>query len=61
MPHLKIITPKRTFDNRYPLPKEINCKPHFRKEELLGFLSLLTENTIYFETGSGCSSVIAKY
>ena len=24
-------------------------------------MSLLTENTIYFETGSGCSSVIAKY
>ena len=28
---------------------------------ILGFLSLLTESTIYFETGSGCSSVIAKY
>lgn len=61
MPHLGIITPKRTFDNRYPLPKEIKCKPHFRKEELLGFLSLLSKNTIYYETGSGCSSVIAKY
>lgn len=61
MPHLGIITPKRTFDNRYPLPKEIKCKPHFRKEELLGFLSLLSKNTIYYEIGSGCSSVIAKY
>ena len=28
---------------------------------LTAFLSLLTKNTIFFETGSGCSSVIAKY
>ena len=61
MPHLKEITPKRSFDYRYPLPKEIKCKSHLKKEELMGFLSLLTEDTIYFETGSGCSSVIAKY
>ena len=61
MPHLREIISKRTFDNRYPLPKEINCKPHLKKEELVGFLSLLTEDTIYFETGSGCSSIIAKY
>ena len=27
----------------------------------LAFLSFLTNDTIYFETGSGCSSVIAKY
>lgn len=61
MPHLKETLSKRRFDTRYPLPKEIKCRPHFVKEELLGFLSLLTESTIYFETGSGCSSVIAKY
>ena len=31
------------------------------KNELVGFLSFLTNNTIFFETGSGCSSIIAKY
>ena len=61
MPHLREINLKRTFEKRIPLPKEIKCKPHLVNEELLGFLSLLTEDTIYFETGSGCSSIIAKY
>ncbi len=61
MPHLNEIIKKRTFEKRLPLPKEIKCKPHFRKEELMAFLSLLTKDTIFFETGSGCSSIIAKY
>jgi hypothetical protein len=61
MPHLNEIIKKRTFEKRLPLPKEIKCTPHFRKEELIAFLSLLTKDTIFFETGSGCSSVIAKY
>ena len=61
MPHLNEIIKKRTFEKRLPLPKEIKCKPHFRKEELIAFLSLLTKDTIFFETGSGCSSVIAKH
>ena len=61
MPHLRQIISKRTFGKRFPLPKEIKCKPHLKNEELLAFLSLLTENTIFFETGSGCSSIIAKY
>ena len=61
MPHLSEIIKKRTFENRLPLPKEIKCKPHLRNEELYAFLSLLTEDTIFFETGSGCSSIIAKY
>ena len=61
MPHLKKVIKKRIFDRRIPLPKEIKCNPHFIDEELTAFLSFLTEDTIYFETGSGCSSVIAKY
>ena len=61
MPHLNEVIKKRTFENRLPLPKEIKCKPHLRKEELMAFLSLLTKDTIFFETGSGCSSIIAKY
>ena len=60
MPHLKELNKKRIFENRLPFPKEINCAPHFfSKEELVGFLSFLTNNTIFFETGSGCSSIIA--
>ena len=35
MPHLNEIIKKRTFEKRLPLPKEIKCTPHFRKEELL--------------------------
>jgi hypothetical protein len=61
MPHLNKVIKKRTFENRLPLPKEIKCKPHLIKGELVAFLSLLTKDTIFFETGSGCSSVIANY
>jgi len=61
MPHLNEVLKKRTFEKRIPLPKEIKCKPHLINEELTAFLSLLTKDTIYFETGSGCSSIIAKY
>ena len=61
MPHLKELNKKRTFDNKLPFPKDINCKPHFFSlEELLAFMSFLTKNTIFFETGSGCSSIIAN-
>ena len=60
-PHLEILNKKRTFEQRYPLSKEINCTAHFNKRELIAFLSFLTSNTTYFETGSGCSSIIAKY
>ena len=60
-PSLKEINKKRTFEKRLPLAKEINCKPHFKGIELPAFLSFLTNNTIYFETGSGCSSVMAKH
>jgi hypothetical protein len=45
MPHLNEVIKKRTFENRLPLPKEIKCKPHLRKEELMAFLSLLN---LYF-------------
>ena len=61
LPMLKDFINKRTFERRLPLPKEIKCKPHIRDEELIGFLSLLTKHTTFFETGSGCSSIIAKY
>ena len=60
-PYLKEINKKRTFENRLPLTKDINCKPHLVGVELAAFLSFLTKDTIYFETGSGCSSIIAKY
>ena len=59
--YLKEINKKRTFENRFPLPKEIDCKSHLTKNELVGLLSFFTKNTIYFETGSGCSSILAKY
>ena len=62
MPHLKELNKKRRFNDLLPLPKEIKCNPHFfSNEELIAFLSFLTKNTIFFETGSGCSSIIAKY
>ena len=61
LPNLKQFYSKRTFEKRVPLPKEITCKPHVRNEELIGFLSFLTKDTIFFETGSGCSSIIAKF
>ena len=60
-PKLKELSLKRTYQKRLPLPKKINCKPHLTDEELIAFLSLLTKDTIFFETGSGCSSVIAKF
>ena len=59
--YLKKINIKRTFEKRFPLPKEIDCKSHMTKNELVGFLSFLTKNITFFETGSGCSSIIAKY
>lgn len=62
MPHLQKINKKRTFVNRIPLPEKISCKPHFfTNEELIAFMSFLTNETIFFETGSGCSSIIANY
>lgn len=61
LPRLKDIFPKMTFEQRLPLPKKINCKPHLNDIELIAFLSLLNKETIFFETGSGCSSIIAKY
>ena len=60
-PQLKEIYPKMTFEQRLPLPEEIKCEPHLYAHELIPFLSLLTNNTVFFENGSGCSSVIAKY
>ena len=59
--HLKEINRKRVFEKRIPLPKEIKCKPHFKTSELIAFLSFLSKNNTFFETGSGCSSIIAKY
>ena len=50
-----------TFEQRLPLPKKIKCNPHLNNLELIAFLSFLTNKTIFFETGSGCSSIIAKY
>ena len=62
MPHLKDLNKKRTFNNRLPLPNKIDCQPHFFSlEELIAFMSFLTKDTIFFETGSGCSSIIANY
>ena len=62
MPHLKELNKKRTFNNKLPLPNTIKCKPHFFSlEELIAFMSFLTKDTIFFETGSGCSSIIANY
>lgn len=62
MPHLKELNKKRTFNNKLPLPNIINCEPHFFSlEELIAFMSFLTKDTIFFETGSGCSSIIANY
>ena len=61
MPHLNKILKKRIFKIRLPLPKEIKCKSHLTDKELTAFLSLLTKDTIFFETGSGCSSIMAKY
>ena len=59
-PYLEMINKKRTFESRLPLTSEISCKPHLTEYELGAFLSFLTKDTVYFETGSGCSSIIAK-
>lgn len=34
-PYFKEINKKRTFDQRYPLTKQINCKPHFTTNEFM--------------------------
>lgn len=62
--HLSEINKKRTFDKRYPFPPEINCYEHIREGgllDLMAFTSFLTKNTTFFEFGSGCTSIIAKY
>lgn len=61
LPHLKQISQRMTFEKRLPLPKKIKCTPHIHGKELVAFLSFLTKDTIFYETGSGCSSIIAKY
>ena len=58
------INKKRTFEKRYPLPKEIKCQEHLREAglvDMMVFTSFLTNNTIFFEFASGCSTIIAKY
>ena len=50
-----------TFEQRLPLPEKIKCSPHIQGKELIAFLSFLKKDIIFFETGSGCSSLIAKY
>ena len=62
--YLNEINKKRIFEKRYPLPKEINCYEHMREfslMDLIAFTSFLTKDTIFFEFGSGCTSVMAKY
>lgn len=62
--NLTEINRKRTFEKRYPLPKEINCLPHLKDgglKDLMAFTSFLTKDTIFFEFASGCSSIIANY
>lgn len=64
MPIFQGVNDKRTFERRYPLPKEIKCHEHLQDAGLLDmmvFTSFLTKNTIFFEFASGCSSIIAKY
>lgn len=64
MLHLSEFNKRRTFEKRYPLPKEINCYEHMREGgliDLMAFTSFLKDDTIFFEFGSGCTSVIAKY
>ena len=61
---LSEINKRRIFERRYPLPEEIKCFQHIREgglKDMLAFLSFLTENTTFFEFGSGCTSVIAKH
>ena len=62
--NLSEINKKRTFEKRYPLPDEIKCSEHLKDGgliDMLAFTSFLTNNTIFFEFASGCSSIIAKY
>ena len=62
--NLSEINKKRTFEKRYPLPKEINCMEHLKEGgliDMMAFTSFLTKDTIFFEFASGCSSIIAKY
>ena len=62
--NLSEINKKRTFEKRYPLPKEINCFEHLKDGgliDMLAFTSFLTKNITFFEFASGCSSIIAKY
>lgn len=64
MPIFQDINNKRTFERRYPLPKDIKCHEHIQDAGLLDmmvFTSFLTKNTTFFEFASGCSSIIAKY
>ena len=64
IPIFQDINNKRTFEKRYPLPKEIKCHEHIQDAGLLDemvFTSFLTKNTTFFEFASGCSSIIAKY
>ena len=64
IPILSEINKKRTFEKRYPLPKEIKCQEHLREGGLLDmmvFTSFLTKNITFFEFASGCSTIIAKY
>ena len=61
---LSEINKRRIFKKRYPLPQKIKCFEHIREgglKDMVAFLSFLTKDTIFFEFGSGCTSVIAKY
>jgi hypothetical protein len=64
IPIFQDINNKRTFETRYPLPKEIKCHEHIQDAGLLDemvFTSFLTKNTTFFEFASGCSSIKTKY
>ena len=61
LPQLSEISKKMSFERKLPLPESIHCKPHLNDRELMALLSLLSNDTIFFETGSGCSSIIAKF
>ena len=61
LPQLSEISKKMSFEPKLPLPESIHCKPHLNNRELMALLSLLSNDTIFFETGSGCSTIIAKF
>lgn len=61
LPQLSEISKKMSFEQKLPLPESIHCKPHLNNRELMALLSLLSNDTIFFETGSGCSTIIAKF